>query len=70
MNFKKFNFEKSTINSSNFVRCNLAESKFNGCDLKNTHFIECDLKKAIKGAKFSRDEVISLLKYFDIIIEN
>ena len=86
MNFKKFDFEKSIIVDSNFVRCNLGESNFNMCDLKNTHFAECDLKKAdfreakwyginafdniIKGAKFSRAEVVSLLKYFDIIIEN
>ncbi len=86
MNFKKFDFEKSSIVDSNFVRCNLGESNFNMCDLKNTHFAECDLRKAdfreakgyginafdniIKGAKFSRAEVVSLLKYFDIIIEN
>ena len=74
MNFKKFDFEKSSIVDSNFVRCNLGESNFNMCDLKNTHFAECDLKKAdfreakwyginafdniIKGAKFSRAEVV------------
>lgn len=85
-NFKKFDFKKSSIVDSNFIRCNLSESKFKNCDLKNTHFSECDLKKAdfreakgyeinplnnlIKGAKFSREEAILLLKYLDIIIEN
>ena len=81
-----FDFDKSSIVDSNFICCNLSECKFKYCDLKNTHFSECDLKKAdfretkgyeinpfnnlIKGAKFSRTEAISLLKYLDIIIEN
>lgn len=85
LNFKKFDFKKSSVVDSTFARCDLSESSFKDCDLKNTDFIECDIKKAdfrgakdynidlmkniTKGAKFSYPEAISLLKYFNIVIE-
>ena len=66
MNFKKFDFEKSIIVDSNFVRCNLGESNFREAKEYGINAFD----NIIKGAKFSRAEVVSLLKYFDIIIEN
>ena len=85
LNFKKFNFNNSSIVDSTFARCDLSESSFKNCDLKITDFIECNISKAdfrgakgynidimkinTKGAKFSYPEVVILLIYFNIVLE-
>lgn len=86
MNFRKFNFLKSSITGSSFINCNLNESNFNGCNLHDTEFSGCDLRKSdfcqasgysinptenrIKGAKFSLPEAVRLLNSFGIVLKS
>lgn len=78
-------FTDCNLNEVDFAETNLEKAVFDNCDLKNAIFDRTKLEKAnfsssfnfdinpsenfIKKAKFSKENVIGLLKSFDISIE-
>lgn len=84
LSMQKASFNQSQIRDCFFTNAQLSEADFTGVDLQGSIFHNCKLDKAdfrgaknyainlqtnaAKKAKFSYPEVMTLLKYFDIII--
>ena len=84
LDIKKSKFINCLIHDTDFIDIDLREVDFSACDLQNSKFQNADLRQAnfsgarnyrisplnnkIAKAKFSADEVISLLGAFDITI--
>ena len=68
-------FRESDLAGSNFFGSDLRESQFRNTNLSNCDFREAynytiDIRiNTITGAKFSRDEAVSLLQSLDIVLE-
>ena len=68
-------FREATLLSADFSESDLSESQFRHTNLEKSDFrgaenYNIDLRiNTIKGAKFSRDEAITLLASLDIVIE-
>ena len=81
----KTKFTKCNLEETDFTKTNISDSYFDNCDLKNTIFDQTNLEKAdfrtaynftinpeknyLKGAKFSKENVVGLLSEYKIIIE-
>ncbi len=81
---KKAKFIKCEAKETDFTDCNLSEAVFTGTDLSGARFVDCDLSFAnfreaknysfdvrqnkLKKTMCSLPEAISLLNYFDIIL--
>ena len=72
---KEVDFAEADLTSASFVNCDMTGTLFDNtkllkADLRTSYNFSIDpASNAIKGAKFSKEEVIGLLSKYDIIIE-
>ena len=85
LNLKDSSFRDCKLEKVDFTNVNLSTVSFSSCDLNQAIFNNTNLEKTdfrssynysfspennkIKGAKFSKEEVLGLLKSYNIIIE-
>ena len=85
LNLQNTNFINSNLQEVDFTESNLSKAIFDNCDLNNAIFDQTRLEKAnfitasnfninpsensIKNAKFSKENIIGLLKSFNISID-
>ena len=84
MNFLRLDFSGSAIRNTVFSDCDLSGCSFAGSDLSNTSFTGCSLKNAdfskskgfridirsnaLRGARFSMPEAVSLLDGLGVVV--
>ena len=85
LKIQKTQFVNCNLQEADFTETNLTSSLFDNCDLKNTIFDRTNLEKGnfitsvnfsidpeinkLKGAKFSKDNVMGLLQKYGILVE-
>ena len=85
LKMQKTQFVNCNLEEADFTETNLSSCYFDSCNLKNTIFDRTNLEKAnfitsinfsidpeinrLKGAKFSKDNVVGLLQKYQIVVE-